>query len=206
MPVHLVARRTALLVALLLASASAHALPLQPPGLAPGETYHWMFITAGKIDSVSADIAVYNNFVTLEAALNPDLAGLGWHAIASTETVDARLNAPVSGKVFLLDQTQFADDFPHMWNGSSKAFSPSIDQFGAERAMDPFPWVWTGTDSPRSAHQQQYRVAALRAEQPDQGGSDDAGAGAVDGCAAVHRLRRDVPPAEARGARMTVWR
>jgi hypothetical protein len=126
----------------------ARALPMQPDGLAPGESYHWMFITRGTIDSTSADIAVYDAFANAEAALNPDLAGLSWHAIASTETVDARLNAPVNGPVFLLDGARFADDFPDMWDGSNVPFNavPEIDQFGVVRVPDSAPWVWTGTD------------------------------------------------------------
>ncbi|MCI0529760.1 MAG: Uma2 family endonuclease, partial [Nitrospira sp.] len=32
-----------------------------------------------------------------------NLAGLSWHAIASTEAIDARVNAPVNGPVYLLD-------------------------------------------------------------------------------------------------------
>ena len=138
-----------LLLALLFAPIPARALPMQPDGLTPGESYHWMFITRGTIDAVSADIAVYNAFVNAEAALNPDLAGLSWHAIASTGTVDARLNAPVNGPVFLLDGARFADDFPDMWDGSNVPFNavPEIDQFGVVREPDPVPWVWTGTDN-----------------------------------------------------------
>jgi hypothetical protein len=137
----------------LLAPATARAIPMQPPGLAPGESYHWMFITRGEIDAMSADIAVYNAFVSAEAALNPDLAGLSWRAIASTEAIDARLNAPVHGPVFRLDGARFADDFPDMWDGSNVPFNavPEIDQFGVVREPDPAPWVWTGTDSDGTA-------------------------------------------------------
>ncbi len=143
-----VSRLFVLPAALLFAPVSARALPMQPDGLAPGESYHWMFITRGTIDALSADIAVYNAFVNAEAALNTGLSGLSWHAIASTEIIDARLNAPVSGPVFLLDGARFADDFPDMWDGSNVPFNavPEIDQFGVVREPDPLPWVWTGTD------------------------------------------------------------
>jgi hypothetical protein len=134
-------------LALLFASVPARAVPMQPDGLAPGETYHWMFLTRGAIDAMSADIAVYNAFVNVEAALNPDLSGLTWRAIASTEAIDARVNAPVHGPVFLLDGSRFADDFLDMWDGSNVPANaiPEIDQFGVVREPDPTPWVWTGT-------------------------------------------------------------
>jgi hypothetical protein len=143
-----VVRRLAVPVVMLVAAAPARALPIQPAGLAPGESYHWMFVTRGTIDSTSADIGVYNAFVNAEAALNPDLAGLSWHAMASTESVDARINAPVTGPVFLLDTTKFTDNFVTMWDGGGKAASPRIDQFGVERPPDGGSdfWVWTGTN------------------------------------------------------------
>jgi hypothetical protein len=148
-----VVRLLAVSVALLVAAIPARALPIQPPGLTPGENYHWMFVTRGAMDSTSADITVYNAFVTAEAALNPGLAGLTWHAIASTEFVDARINAPVSGPVFLLDGTKFTDGFVTMWDGAGKATSPRVDQFGVERPPDGGSdfWVWTGTDDDGTA-------------------------------------------------------
>jgi hypothetical protein len=149
-----ISRSFVLPLALLFAAAPARALPMQPDGLIPGQSYHWMFITRGAIDAVSADIAVYDAFVSAEAALNPDLAGLSWHAIASTEAADARSNAPVNGPVYLLDGARFADDFPDMWDGSNVPFNavPEIDQFGVVREPDPAPWVWTGTDPDGTAH------------------------------------------------------
>ena len=148
-----ISRLLVLPLVLLFTPVPARALPMQPEGLTPGQSYHWMFITRGTIDSNSADIAVYNAFVDAEAALNPDLAGLSWRAIASTEAVDARLNAPVNGPVYLLDGARFTDDFLDMWDGSNIPFNaiPEIDQFGVVRAQDPFPWVWTGTDNDGTA-------------------------------------------------------
>jgi hypothetical protein len=40
-----------------------------------------------------------------------------------------------------------------MWDGSSVGTRvPRIDQFGLDRAQDPFPWVWTGTDVDGTVH------------------------------------------------------
>jgi hypothetical protein len=142
-----IARGLMLTAALLLAPAAAGALPIEPAGLMPGELYHWFFITRGAMDSTSDDIADYNAFVNAQAALNPDLSGLNWRALASTESIDARDNAPISGPVFFLDGRKFQDGFLDMWDGSNVGtLVPEIDQFGLVRAQDPFPWVWTGSD------------------------------------------------------------
>lgn len=135
-----------------LAAPPALASPIQPPGLMPGETYHWMFITHDVRTAETTDISVYNAWVNSQAALNPDLASFTWYAIASTPTVDARTNAVVSGPVFLLDGSKFANDFAHMWaTAGVKLHKPNINQFGVERPLNAIPlWpgfsVWTGTD------------------------------------------------------------
>lgn len=148
-------------VAALLTPAPALALPLQPLDLLPGESYHWFFITRGTMTSTSNDIADYNAFVNAEAALNPDLSGLTWHAVASTESIDARVNAPISGPVYFLDGRRFQDGFLEMWDGSNVGtLVPRIDQFGLDRPVDPLPWVWTGTDVDGTVHAQGLGGAA----------------------------------------------
>jgi hypothetical protein len=135
----------------LLAERPSLALPVQPPGLVPGQVYHWMFTTRGARDATSVDISDYNAFVLSEAALNPSLTGtdvgVQWFAIASTPTVHARDNALVQGPVYLLDGTLFEDGFVDMWTrvlGEIVA-APEIDQFGVELPDQGYFYVWTGT-------------------------------------------------------------
>jgi hypothetical protein len=78
-----------------LASGRLKATVIPPSGLAPGSQYQLIFVTADTRDASSSDIADYNAFVAAEAALNPALPnGVIWHVVASTNTVDARDNAP----------------------------------------------------------------------------------------------------------------
>ena len=52
-------------------------------------------MTADFRDALSSDIEDYNAFVSAEAGLSPELpTGVTWHAVASTDTVAARDNAP----------------------------------------------------------------------------------------------------------------
>ncbi len=68
---------------------------IPPSGLAPGSQYQVIFVTQGWHNAASSDIAVYNAFVTAEAALSPSLpTGVTWDAVVSTPTVNANVNAP----------------------------------------------------------------------------------------------------------------
>jgi hypothetical protein len=106
---------------------SAVALPLDPIndlGLAPGETYHYLFVTDGVRDATSSNIADYNAFVNAEAVSGASVFaadGLNWSAVGSTNAVDARDNTVVSGKVFLPDGTLLALSFADFWDGSLSA-------------------------------------------------------------------------------------
>jgi hypothetical protein len=104
--------------------------------------YHLVFVTEGARDATSPDIAVYNTFVNDEADQVPELGGFTWFAIASTQLVDARDNAPVSAPVYRLDGTKVADGFADIWDGDID--SPIlINQFGGLEEQS----VWTGTDA-----------------------------------------------------------
>ncbi len=75
---------------------------IPPVGLTPGQQYQLMFVTFGTTDATHADIDYYNTFVnTVDisfAVANFGLpAGVTWHAVVSTPSVNARDNAPSNG-------------------------------------------------------------------------------------------------------------
>ncbi|MGD9719719.1 MAG: PEP-CTERM sorting domain-containing protein [Pirellulales bacterium] len=82
-------------IALCLATTASAAFV--PPSLPVGSQYQLVFVTAGVRDATSTDINDYNAFVTAQAALNPLLPATTWHAIGSTDAVDAASNAPSGG-------------------------------------------------------------------------------------------------------------
>ena len=66
---------------------------IPPIGLAPGSEYQLIFETADTTAGISSNINTYNTFVTTEAALDPSLPSAIWHAVGSTATEDAYVNA-----------------------------------------------------------------------------------------------------------------
>lgn len=118
------------------ADAEIITVPFTPPGLLPGEKFHVAFMTAGKRDATSSQIADYNQFVRNEAQAAGAITeswGVNWFAIASTETIDARDNALISAPVYLLRKPpgspqRLATGFTDMWDGTVSEFF--VDQFG----------------------------------------------------------------------------
>jgi hypothetical protein len=55
-----------------------------PPGLLPGDTYQFVFVTQAVINATSPDLSIYDAFAQNEALLNPALTG------ASTTSVSNR--------------------------------------------------------------------------------------------------------------------
>jgi hypothetical protein len=79
---------------------AAPANVILPSGLAAGTQYQLIFLTDGERDATSSNIADYNTFVSNEAALGVPFglpADVIWHAVGSTATVHANVNAPSSG-------------------------------------------------------------------------------------------------------------
>jgi PEP-CTERM motif len=123
---------------------------ISPPSLPPGTEYRLAFLTSGRRDALSSNIADYNAFVTLYANQSPSLAALNttWTAIASTATVAARDNTNtntinVGVPIYRLDGLSIALNNADLWDGSlSRALNiyenGSIDTFGG---------AYTGTDS-----------------------------------------------------------
>jgi hypothetical protein len=140
--------RLASLVASFAVVLSATPLPAEviPPNLPPGSPYQLIFVTSGKRDATSTDVADYNAFVAQQAALNPDLPqGLTWRVIASTATVAAMDNAGASALPIYNTAGQLvADSGAALWSGDYHTLANPIgfDQFGAATTD----WGWTGTN------------------------------------------------------------
>jgi len=139
------------MVSLFLVASSARATVITlPPGVSPGDSYRLAFRTSGAINATSTNIAVYNNFVSAVASAVPELAslGVGWKAIASTASVDARTNTgtdPTSAgntgvPIFLLNGVKIADHYDDLWDGT---LDVGIGLTELEVSTGGF--VWTGT-------------------------------------------------------------
>jgi hypothetical protein len=142
-------------------SASAQSI-YRPLGLQPGDEYRLLFVTDGKRNALSTDIADYNAFVTWEANQpNSLVRGLTveWFAIASTIHVDAIENTGTDPSppgdtgvpIYLVDgASRVANHYDNLWNPSSIGDSyllsaPNLTQYGVGPA-DAINNVWTGTD------------------------------------------------------------
>jgi len=127
-----------------------------PAGLNEGDTYHLVFVSSTVRDATSADIADYNTHVqsAADAAGIGSGAGVTWKAIAATETVNANVNAPVSGPVYLVDGTTKVADEAAFYTGThlvpinyNEDGSAHEEVDASPHQYDPSPtWaVWTGT-------------------------------------------------------------
>jgi hypothetical protein len=130
----------------LLDAAWAGASPITlPASLAPGSSYRLIFVTDGTHDSLSANIADYDAFVTAQANLDPTLAALGttWQALASTPTVNAisHINLGTTPS-FNLGGIEVASGQADMFDGSLDA-PIGFDQHGL--LLAPQTIVFTGT-------------------------------------------------------------
>ena len=120
------------------AGAAQAALVVVPTGLAPGDQYRLVFVTAGARDATSTNINDYNTFVTnqatggtpgidtaLDTALNGagfDLSTITWKAIGSTSAVDARDNTGTNPSstgvpIYLIDGNRVANNNADLWDG-----------------------------------------------------------------------------------------
>lgn len=132
---------TAVLAMLFMASNSANALLLSQLGVldlntinpvtgaqwAAGDNYRLVFVTSGTRDATSTDIGDYNAFA--QSAADNSSLGLGgatWNVVASTETVNARVNTSTQGNageaIYLVDgTTKIANNYQDFWNGHDVA-------------------------------------------------------------------------------------
>ncbi len=120
---------------------------IPPIGLTPGSQYQLIFVTEDPSTAISFDITDYNTFVSGEAALSTELpAGATWSAVASTDTVDANVNAP-SGTlpVYNTAGQEVAAAGVGIYTGALNNLV-DYDQFGNEAAAAEANNVWTGSD------------------------------------------------------------
>ena len=78
----------AMISAFLANSAMAGFMP--PPGLSPGDTFHWAFVTSTTRDGISTDIGVYNAFVNTAADALSAVAGAVSEVFRTWETSTGR--------------------------------------------------------------------------------------------------------------------
>ena len=166
-----------------------------PPGVGPGDPYHLLFVTSQKREGTSPVIDHYNDFVNQVA----DDGGIGpnafsvfgdpmqWYAVASTETVNARDNAVVTGAVYRIDGTLVAEDFFDLWDGDVLA-PPDANELGLQLVpLDPmFPdtLVFTGTRGDGTGNQTSGQLgtvvsAAGRADLTDLGWINELGLSSI---------------------------
>jgi hypothetical protein len=115
---------------------------IPPSGLPPGSKYEILFTTSDTTVATSSNIATYNNFVTSEAALNTALPVTHWHALVSTSSVAARLNAPSSASIPVYDTLGNLITNSGLYSGLPLSV-PGTDEFGNGRTSSDF--VWTGS-------------------------------------------------------------
>jgi hypothetical protein len=128
---------------------------ITPSGLPPGSQYQIIFVTADVRVATSADIGVYNSFVSDQAHLNTKLpTGLIWKAVASTaptvltpagtdakDNADTYDNVPIYNTKGQLIADGIVDGKLDLWDGS--IYNVIYDQYG-EGTGDSI--VWTGSE------------------------------------------------------------
>jgi len=109
-----------------------------------GDTYHLVFLTEGTTQATSSDIATYNAFVNAEAALSAlqGVSSLTWYVVASTNTVNAVANAPVSAPVYLLNGNLVASDASVFYGSPVISNLIQINQHGVTSSVNN---PWTGS-------------------------------------------------------------
>ena len=134
--------------------AQAAVLLQTPSGLAPGDTFRFIFLTQGTITATSADISTYDTFVNSQAgSAQYQGASVSWSAIVSTPTINARDHVGGYGTnfpVFRIDGTRIANSLTTDSAGKglytySVLASPSFGIDGA--ALTGSLNAWTGSNN-----------------------------------------------------------
>jgi len=135
-------------------SAATFTIDWVPDDLSGGDEYYLVFVTSGRRDAASSDIADYNTFVNNQMGTvddndptNPH-GNITWYCIGSTTAgVDAEDNISYSDDaldtrpVYRLDGTRVADDSDDFWDESIDA-PVNTGQDGTYKDAP----VWTGTN------------------------------------------------------------
>jgi len=126
----------------------AHAALTTPPGLLPGDQFHWAFVTSVHTTAESADISYYNTFVNSAAkasdALTADVPG-DWKAIGSTASVNASANVgTITYPIYNLARELVATDGPDLWDDDNLIHAINRTEHNPDLTAQGY-WVWTGT-------------------------------------------------------------
>lgn len=119
---------------------------IPPSGLMPGSKYQLIFVTASPLTAFSSEISDYDAFIALqvpgaEAFGLP--AGVVWHAVASTATVEAKDNAP-SGLYPVYNTVGQLVAPSNLYSGELLA-PIRYDEYGIGASIHTAA-VWTGSD------------------------------------------------------------
>lgn len=130
------------------AHASAADLPT-PAGLSPGDTFRFVFVTAGTASASTSNIIGYNMFIDAnDGGSTYNGVEIDWFAVASTSSTDAYANLggyQANQPVYLVNGTQVATDLTTsaggFWSGTlMTTISVGIDGNSIAESR-----VWTGT-------------------------------------------------------------
>ena len=130
---------------------------LIPPGLGAGDEFRLLFVTSGRRDALSGDIADYNAFVQSAAGRgHTDIQSHGslFRALASTGAVDARDNTATAHTaddrgvpIHWLNGPKAADDYADFYDGSWDHRNPIRDEDGGSVTFAFSNNIWTGSGS-----------------------------------------------------------
>ncbi len=142
---HLVLGLSSLLAAV---SATAQA------DLQPGDSYRVLAVTDASRTADTANIAVYDSFVTADIHATPQLAALGtnWRAVASTAVIAAPAHTDTQASnggvpIYRPDGVRIFDDYAHMWASGGAPAPHAAPEITSSGAITTAVRVWTGTQS-----------------------------------------------------------
>ncbi|MDP1561129.1 MAG: PKD domain-containing protein [Pirellulaceae bacterium] len=136
------------LLMLLATSASIHAQLQTPAGLVNGQKFRFVFVTSGKGDASSTNMATYDTFVrnaATAAGLNTYQGNnVNWYCLgySSSVSVHTRVAANAPESIYRLDGAKIADNGADLWDGSI-ANPISTSELGDTLDVH----VWTGFQS-----------------------------------------------------------
>ena len=130
---------------------------LIPPGLGPGDKFRLLFVTSGRRNSRSTDIADYNAFVQEDAGgghRDIQSRSSSFRALGSTGAVDARDNTATAHTaddrgvpIHWLNGPKAADDYADFYDGSWDHRNPIRDDGGGSVTFGDSDYIWTGSGS-----------------------------------------------------------
>ena len=135
---------------------------LTPAGLSDGDTFRLLFITSTTTHATSTDIATYNSFVQTRAKAGhtaiSDSCGNQFKAVASTSTVDARVNtdtesSDTAASIWWLDGNKAADNYTDFYDGSWDNYDRKNEN-GTAKALSTT--VHTGSNNDGTKHASEY--------------------------------------------------